>query len=687
VLVNQAFRELFGSEPPPEYNILKDEIAEANGVLGLIHRAFAGETISTPPIWYDPRKLTQVKITEGRGCAMTSTFFPLRSHDGSVQYIAIVFEDITDEWLGRERAEAALGAAESVERRARFLAETSKLLSESLDYQQTLERVVRSAVPEIADFCLVDIIDDNEQVKRVAATHVNPGHEAILKQLERLYPAVPGSAQAAARVMREGRSILHEEVTPELLTDYAVDEKHWALMQRLEIRSYLVVPLNVRGRTLGSMSLGMSESQRRYRAADVAFAEELADRAAAAIDNSRLFARAEEARHEADAARQAAEGANRAKDEFLAMLGHELRNPLAPITTALSLIQLRREASSEVPSREWEIIDRQVQYLARLVDDLLDVSRIRSGKIELRRAHVELADLVSSAVEMVSPLLEQRRHRLNVQVPRGLVLDADEARLAQVLANLLSNAARYTDDGGQIAISAREEAGQVLVGVVDNGRGIEPDMLPRIFDLFVQGDRTPERREGCLGLGLALVRSLTQLHGGTVEARSGGPGHGSELIVRLPLANRQEPTPNPDAQSQAEERPVRRQSILVVDDNLDAAELLARVFEREGHLVVTAYDGVEALAKARELRPDVAVLDIGLPVMDGYELARRLRQEISPTLRLIAVTGYGQERDRRRSKELGFSHHFVKPVDIGALLVAVNEAPSEKILRTSSPSL
>jgi signal transduction histidine kinase/CheY-like chemotaxis protein len=375
---------------------------------------------------------------------------------------------------------------------------------------------------------------------------------------------------------------------------------------------------------------------------------------------------------EAAAARQAAEDSSRAKDEFLAMLGHELRNPLSPILTALHLLRQRGSGWG----REHEIIARQVGHLVRLVDDLLDVSRLTRAKIRLRRERLELAAVVARAVEMASPLLEERKHRLAVDVPAGLALDADPVRLAQVVANLLTNAARYTPEGGHVAVTARREEDRILLEVADDGRGIASNLLPRVFDLFVQGPRGPDRAEGGLGIGLALVKSLVALHGGTVEASSAGPARGSTFRVILPAAP---PAPAEVAPVVALAAPRRRPApslrVLVVDDNADAAALLADFIRRAGHRVEVAHDGPAALAAAEAHRPDVVILDVGLPVMDGYEVAELLRHRLGAAApAIVGVTGYGQERDRARSHEAGFLHHLVKPADPAEVLAAVEDA-------------
>ncbi|MES2640260.1 MAG: ATP-binding protein [Myxococcota bacterium] len=362
------------------------------------------------------------------------------------------------------------------------------------------------------------------------------------------------------------------------------------------------------------------------------------------------------------------QAANRSKDEFLAMLGHELRNPLAPIVTALELIRQRGDHGLE---REHGVIRRQVTHLIRLVDDLLDVSRITGGKVALKKESVVLAEVVAQAVEMASVLLEARRHRFTLQLPpAGSRVHADEGRLAQILSNLLTNAARYTPPGGEISLSAAYEGDSLVLRVRDNGNGIEPAHLKSIFELFVQGPRALDRAEGGLGLGLCIVKNLVALHGGHVEARSAGPGSGSEFIVELPVGPRP-PATDGVGGLQAEDAVAKRTGlrVLVVDDNEDAAELLGDILQFAGFEVSVCHDGPAALELTTRLRPDIAILDIGLPVMDGIELARRLRQRPElEHLRLIAATGYGQESDRVQLKAAGFEHHLVKPIDFDELL-------------------
>jgi PAS domain S-box-containing protein len=364
--------------------------------------------------------------------------------------------------------------------------------------------------------------------------------------------------------------------------------------------------------------------------------------------------------------------ANRSKDDFLAMLGHELRNPLSPIVTAVQILKLRGNGQY---AKALEIVERQVQYLVRLVDDLLDVSRVTRGNIQIKRRPLRMQAVVAQAAEMVMPLIEQRHHHLDIHLPSSaLRVDGDEGRLAQVIANLLTNSAKYTDPGGQITVEASQEGNEIVLTVRDTGIGISPALLPHVFDLFTQERQAADRARGGLGIGLTIVRNLVQLHGGTVRAESAGRGKGSLFTVRLPAATEEPPA----VQLHSAEAPVVARTpsqILVVDDNEDALDLLADALRDAGHVVTTAKDGPSALAAVKTFHPDVAILDIGLPVIDGYELAGRLRAQLGDAVPpLIALTGYGQDSDRDRARQAGFCQHLTKPVDFGCLLGALDDA-------------
>jgi two-component system, sensor histidine kinase len=379
------------------------------------------------------------------------------------------------------------------------------------------------------------------------------------------------------------------------------------------------------------------------------------------------------------AAEDALKAADRRKDEFLATLAHELRNPLAPISNSLQILSLADDLSPPVEQVR-EIMKRQVNHMVRLVDDLLEVSRITTGKLVLKRAPCNLGEILGTAVEAVRPLIEAKQHRLLLQI-KDAQLDADGARLSQVFSNILNNAAKYTDPGGEITLRSRRVGDSIEVTVADTGIGIEREKLHLVFDMFMQFDTSLERAYGGLGVGMALAKRLVEMHGGTIKATSAGPGRGSTFIVTLPARTS---TTGSDAPHMAAAAPTRkeRRRVLVVDDNRDFATSLAAVLELDGHTVRLAFDGQSAMTLAHEFRPDLAFLDLGLPGLNGFDLARRLRAE--PATRdthLIALTGWGQDKDRAQTREAGFDLHFVKPVDPSAIAEVI-----ERFAPTAPPS-
>jgi signal transduction histidine kinase len=364
---------------------------------------------------------------------------------------------------------------------------------------------------------------------------------------------------------------------------------------------------------------------------------------------------------------EALQEADRRKDEFLASLAHELRNPLAPIRSAVEVLR-RPELGAHHRGEAQAVIVRQVEHMTRLIDDLLDVSRITRDMLVLRVQRIGLEQVMAAAIETSRPLIAEREHALHVELPAEPVhLDADPARLAQVLSNLLTNAAKYTAPGGEIRVAAEADDREVLIKVTDTGIGIEPDMLPMVFDLFVQGDRSRDRSGGGLGIGLTLARRLVMMHGGAIDVHSAGPGQGAVFSVRLPVAPASAEAGRPAMLLSEAELP-HALRVLVIDDNEDAADMLATLLTAWGQQARVARDGLAALEAAHDFRPDVVLLDIGLPHLDGYEVARRIRQQAwGQHMVLAAVTGWGQDSDRQRSQEAGFDHHLVKPVDPEAL--------------------
>lgn len=368
----------------------------------------------------------------------------------------------------------------------------------------------------------------------------------------------------------------------------------------------------------------------------------------------------------------------RRKDEFLATLAHELRGPLAPLRNALELMKCSREDAA-VTEQALSIMDRQMGQMVRLVDDLLDMSRIALNKPQLRKERVALASVVYRALETCRPLAESSRHEVIVTLPpESIYLNGDPLRLAQVVSNLLNNACKYTKPGGRISVSAERQDDQVLVSVKDNGMGIPPDMLPRIFEMFTQVDQTLERSQGGLGIGLTLVKQFVEMHHGSVEALSEGPGRGSEFVICLPIISETPkfyPSSEPTAVKQA--TPTRR--ILIVDDNRDSAESLAMLLKVSGNETHSAYDGLEAVEAAEQFRPDMVLLDVGLPKLNGFDACRRIREHSwGRHMVIVALTGWGQEEDRRKSKDAGFTHHMVKPVEYTALMTLIASLPSQR---------
>jgi PAS domain S-box-containing protein len=444
---------------------------------------------------------------------------------------------------------------------------------------------------------------------------------------------------------------------------YGKSAPHYGMPQgHLPVRSYLAVPVISRsGEVLGGLFFGHEQAAVFTERAERLVAG-IAAQAAIAMDNARLY------RAEQEAAAKLRE-ADRRKDEFLATLAHELRNPLAPIRTGLHLLRITAPGS-ESAEQARAMMERQLTHLIRLVDDLLEVSRISRGKIDLRRSPVELAAVVLSAVETTRPAIEAARHKLEISLPaQPLTVDADFVRLAQVLANLLNNAAKYTDPGGRIALSVRGEGADAVISVRDNGLGIPAELLPRVFDMFAQVDRTLDRAQGGLGIGLALAKSLVEMHAGTIHAESAGPGQGSEFIVRLPATESARSAGSGDAPFLAYLQPgSARRRVLVVDDNVDAAQSLGLLLGQMGCEVQIAHGGAAAIEAARSGQPHLVLLDISMPGVDGYSVVRQLKQDLAfRDVPFVAVTGLGREADRDRAREAGFNEHLVKPVSPEAL--------------------
>jgi PAS domain S-box-containing protein len=536
------------------------------------------------------------------------------------------------------------------EETSRFLARASAELASLVDSASTLQKLAALSVPFFADWCVIDMQQPGGTLHRSAVAHVDPDKVQLARELHERFPPDPDAPRGAWQIIRTGQSEIIAEITDDLLEATVPNPEQRDMIRRLGLRSYIGVPIEARGKVLGAIIFISAESRRRYGEDDLAVAEDLAHRAGVAIENVQLY--------------QQVCDADRRKDEFLAMLAHELRNPLAPIRSGLELLALHDDGQQETV----QLMQEQVGHLVRLVDDLLDVSRIVRGKVVLRQQTVALHEAVKRSAEAAAPTVRERKQELTVDLSdEPLCVHADRVRLAQILDNLLSNASKYTDCGGRIELSVQPRDGRAVITVRDSGIGIEPELLPHVFELFTQSSRALDRAQGGLGIGLTLVRNLVGMHGGTVSARSEGTGMGSEFTVTFPIAEAVDNAAPPEELPETDGTPRR---VLVVDDNVGAARLLSLLIDRLGrHQVEIAHDGPAALRRLEEFEPDVVLLDIGLPGMDGYEVGRAIRAnpEFQHVL-LAAVTGYGQVEDQRRSREAGFDEHLVKPMSVDTLL-------------------
>jgi signal transduction histidine kinase/CheY-like chemotaxis protein len=552
--------------------------------------------------------------------------------------------------LGLERD--ARARAELEQRRSAFLAEASVQLASSLDWRRTITAVMRLAIPDLADWCVLEVIDPGAAVRCVSVLHREPTKEALARKLV----DDGGSCSPLVDVMDTGQGALLTRLEQPLIDSGAPKERIETL-RALGLGSAMIVPLPARGRTLGRLSF-VREAEGAYDGGDLGLAEAIGRRAGIAIDNAWLYESERSARERAEAAERALMEADRRKDQFLAVLAHELRNPLAPVMNAAEILR-KRGGDDPLVQRSREIIERQVQHMARMIDDLLDASRVSRGKMMLRPERIDLASIVRATVEDRRSEAERASLALDVVVPRLPVwTQGDKTRIAQAVGNLLHNAIKFTDSGGRVCIELTVEGKSARITVKDSGVGIRSEILDRVFEPFSQDDQTLARTQGGLGIGLALVKGLVELHDGTVSAESQGPGRGSEFRIVLPLKD----GAMQSAAGDVEQRSGRRR-VLVIEDNVDAAEMLAALLELAGHSTAIAHDGAQGLVAAREFRPDIVLCDIGLPGdLDGYAVARAFRGsvELSACV-LVALTGYGQEADRARALQEGFDLHLTKP--------------------------
>ncbi|HEY9831870.1 MAG TPA: PAS domain S-box protein [Stenomitos sp.] len=591
--------------------------------------------------------------------------------NGSPKYGIGIIEDIRD----RKHAEAS----------QQFLVEASSLLAASLDYQTTLRNVAHLAIPTLADWCLVDMFQADSSIRQIAIACTDPAKQATLNELRRRYPPDPKTHNPVWQRLLQGQSILYPELTESQMVAMAQDNEHLQLLKSLGRRSVMIVPIQSRQQVLGVISFASSALKRRYNPTDLALAEDIARRAATAIDNARLY-------RDSEAARNAAQEANRMKDEFLAILSHELRSPLNAILGWTQMLRTRKFGEAAT-ARALETIERNARAQTQLIEDLLDVSRIIRGKLNLNIYPLNLASVIEAAMNTVGPAADAKGiHMEFISTAGTRLISGDAGRLQQVVWNLLSNAIKFTPQGGRVQVGLDSTHAHTQITVTDTGKGISPDFLPQVFDRFRQADSTTTRSYGGLGLGLAIVRHLVELHGGTVQAESLGEGQGATFIVQLPLLEPSKdvsqseslspPYPLPNAPSSSElcsanstaPHPLRGLRVLVVDDEADTRDFLSTVLELYGAQVRIAASVSQAISEIERLPPDVLVSDVGLPGEDGYSLIRKVRaltSERGGLIPAVAVTAYAREEDVKQAIAAGFQRHIPKPVESSQLVAVV----------------
>jgi PAS domain S-box-containing protein len=598
----------------------------------------------------------------------------VKTADGSTDMAINIWHDVSAE---RRREE-----------HDRYLADASTALSTSLDYQATLETVAELLVPGLCDCCVIHVLE-GDTLRNVALAHADPRKRKQAEAYQAHYPPNPREAHGVWQVIRGGEPILHREVPDEALRQNAVSAEHYELLKAVGMRSLILAPIKVREHVLGTLSLIAAESGREYDEQDLKLVAELGRRVGAFIENARLYERAQVAAANAEVAAWEAESAGRLKDEFLATVSHELRTPLNAIMGWASLLKNRNDTVSI--EKGIDVIFRNAKAQSKIIEDILDVSRIITGKLRIEPAPVNLLSIVADAIEVVRPSAEAQGITIELRVPEEpLLLIGDAQRLQQVMWNLLSNAVKFNVAGGRVELSVEQLGSQVTITVSDNGKGIELDFLPYVFDRFKQADGSTTRRYGGLGLGLAIVRHIVELHGGSVAVASKGPGQGSTFTIALPVratmvlsdAQSERPSRAPHSGRAAHGTNLQGVRVLVVDDERDARELLEVVLSQAGAQVSTANSANEAIEALASFHADIVVSDIGMPEQDGYAFMQRLRAlpgAIS-AIPAIALTAYTRSDDKLRALALGFTTHVAKPVNPDDLTAVVARLVARPVL-------
>ncbi|MEW6734436.1 MAG: PAS domain S-box protein [Acidobacteriota bacterium] len=610
---------------------------------------------------------------DGREINLEWQVAPIRDENGMVEHFIAIQRDLTERKRIEEertkliREQAARAEAEAAGQRLALLAEASALLAASLNYNTTLSSVAGLAVPILGDWCIIDIIAEDGILRRLAVAHIDPSLAELLWQVERLYSLDPDAPYGPSKVIQTGQPEIIVEVSDLLLEAMAEDVKHTELLRQLGFSSYMCVPLIAHLRTLGSITFVMGQSQRRFTFEDVTLAEDLARRAALAIVNARLYREAQEA--------------NRIKDEFLATVSHELRTPLTAMLGWTRMLRIGKLDETKY-QRALEAIERNARSQAQIIDDLLDVSRIITGKLRLEVRPISFATIIEAAIDSVRPAAEAKAIQLNTvfEMDVGLI-SGDPDRLQQVIWNLLSNAIKFTPERGRVDVQVKRVNTSMEVMINDTGIGISPDFLPYVFERFRQADGSITRTHSGLGLGLAIVRHLVELHGGTVEVASPGVGKGTSFKVVIPLTNVNREAIKDHSLNKVDTSMLEGLRILFVDDDIDTCEMVTIMLAQHSASVRTANSASEAFKLLQYWKPDVLISDIGMPDEDGYSLIRRVRTlkpEQGGQIPAIALTAYVRTEDQRRALLAGFQMHLAKPIEPTQLTVALVSLISAK---------
>ncbi|HKU40369.1 MAG TPA: PAS domain S-box protein, partial [Polyangiales bacterium] len=605
---------------------------------------------------------TVLLARDGREIPIEDSGAPIRGGSGEIEGVVLVFRDVTE----RKRDEA----------RRTFLADATSALAESLEYEATLAQIARLAVPRLADWCTVDLVNEGERsLRRLAAAHSDPEKVQLAMDVAVRYPRDPHAAVGLGYVLRTGRSELQSQITDEFLRAISVDASQLRLAREQQLSSSMSVPMVARGRVIGILSFYYTDSRRHYDNEDLQFAEELARRCANALENARIYRSEQQARRAADVA-------NRAKDEFLAIVSHELRTPLNAIMGWAQMLGTRQMDEARL-KRAYEIIERNSVAMAQLIEDLLDMSRVISGKLRIEVQSVDLAHVVDAAIESIRPAALAKSIDLSPVIDTRLpTIMGDPTRLQQIVWNLLSNAVKFTPKNGRVSIVLHKVDSSLEISVSDTGQGIAPSFLPSVFEPFRQEDAGPSRHRGGLGLGLAITRQLVELHGGRIVARSEGEGRGATFTVTLPVAavsselKSAASSVRPSRTHAQFDKPehLRGLHVLVVDDEEDARRLVAMILEDCGCQVRMASSVADALQQFEAAVPDVLLSDIGMSGSTGYDLIRAIRslpRDRGGDVPAAALTAYARAEDRRSMLNAGYSIHLPKPVEPAELVAVV----------------